>query len=225
MKTTRTLASTVTPNGQTIALQEHDSQFYMRINGTTLMSTTAFASEQEMAVIACQKIVAAREKPARVLIGGLGFGYTLSRVLELVSDTARVDVAELLPDIVEWNRRHLRNVNGSSLDDARVTIHQKDVFDLIKSPAKTLYDAILLDVDNSPDPLVQSGNARLYSTNGLLAVQRALDPGGRVVFWSGNSDRDFGNELREVFTRTESIPARAYPGAKRCTHTLFVADC
>lgn len=224
MKPTTTLASTVTPDGATIELQEHDGQFYLRINGRALMSTTANASEQEMAVLACAGLSERKNDPARILIGGLGFGFSLRRVLELVGPDASVEVVELLPEIAEWNRTFLARVNGALLEDARVRLIHGDVYDAFKNAGSgPRYDAILLDVDNSPDPLVQNRNGRIYSYSGLGMIKAALAPGGRVVFWSGNSDRGFESELRQVFAQSESVPVRAYPKAKRFAHTLFVA--
>jgi spermidine synthase len=158
-----------------------------------------------------------------VLIGGLGFGFTLRRVLELVSEDSEVEVAELLPVMIEWNRTFLREVNGSLLDDPRVELLVKDVFQIIRA-AGGGYDAILLDVDNSPDPLVQQGNGRLYRRRGLEMARAALRPGGRVVYWSAHEDSAFFKLLRKVFSRVETVPAKAYPKAKRFTHTLFVAE-
>ena len=182
------------------------------------MSTTAASSEQAMAELACE----VSNKPRKVLIGGLGFGFTLRRVLELVSDESDVVVAELLPELVEWNREFLGEVNGRLLDDRRVSIQLRDVFEIMKEGGR--YDAILLDVDNSPDPLVQKGNARLYRRKGLEIARAALRPKGRVVYWSAHEDPGFVKELRKVFSRVEAVPAKAYPKAKRFTHTLFLAE-
>ena len=184
------------------------------------MSTTAAASEQQMAEIAC----AALPPKPHVLIGGLGFGFTLRRVLELCPAGATVDVAELLPEVIAWNRAYLAEVNGRLLDDPRVRIHVGDVGGLIERCGNDRYHAILLDVDNSPDPLVQAGNARLYDRGGIARTHAALHPGGRVVFWSANRDSAFEKSLERVFQRVECISAKAYPQAKRFTHTLFVAD-
>jgi spermidine synthase len=107
------------------------------------------------------------------------------------------------------------------LDDPRTVIHLGDVFDRLAGG--TRYDAILMDVDNSPDPLVQRSNARLYTRRGLERVKGALNPGGRVVFWSAKRDKAFAREIERVFGRVECIPAKAYPKARRFTHTLFVA--
>lgn len=220
MKITTTLASCHTPDGARLALQEHDGQHYLKIDGVQLMSTTASSSERQMADIACAKL----PKRPRILIGGLGFGFTLRRVLELCPPDVRVDVAELLPEIVDWNRSFLTHVNGQLVDDPRVRIRIRDVCELIDRAGKDRYHAILLDVDNSPDPLVQKGNARLYSRSGIARTKAALHPGGRVVFWSANRDQSFARSLEKVFKNVECMGAKAYPKAKRFTHTLFVAD-
>ncbi|WP_226895087.1 spermine synthase [Luteolibacter marinus] len=217
MKVTTTLASCHTPDGALMVLQEHDGQYFLKIGGVQLMSTTASASEQTMAELAC----AAMPARPRILIGGLGFGFTLKRVLELCPPDAVVEVAELLQEVIDWNREHLASVNGTLLDDPRVTVHLRDVHDLLGSGR---YHAILLDVDNSPDPLVQRGNARLYDRGGISRVKSALHPGGRVVYWSANRDRAFARSLERSFKKVECVGAKAYPQAKKFTHTLFVAD-
>jgi spermidine synthase len=218
MKATTTLASCRTPDGALMVLQEHDGQHYLKIGGVQLMSTTASYSEQQMAELACASLPA---RP-RILIGGLGFGYTLRRVLELCPADAIVDVAELLQEVIDWNREFLTDVNGLLVDDPRVEIHRRDVHELLDG--KHRYHAILLDVDNSPDPLVQKGNARLYNRGGLNRTKAALQPKGRVVFWSANRDKHFAESLGRVFKQVECVGAKAYPQAKKFTHTLFVAD-
>jgi spermidine synthase len=218
MKATTTLASCRTPDGALMVLQEHDGQHYLKVGGVQLMSTTASYSEQQMAEIACDSLPA---KP-RILIGGLGFGYTLRRVLELSPADAIVDVAELLQEVIDWNREFLGEVNGKLVDDPRVEVHRCDVHAMLDG--KHRYHAILLDVDNSPDPLVQKGNARLYNRGGLNRIKAALQPRGRVVFWSANRDKHFAESLGRVFKQVECVGAKAYPQAKKFTHTLFVAD-
>jgi len=220
MKITSTLATCRTPDGAMLVLQEHDGQHYLKVGGVQLMSTTASSSEQQMAEIACANLPV---KP-RILIGGLGFGFTLRRVLELSPPDAIVDVAELLQEVIDWNREFLTGVNGLLVDDPRVRMHTRDVGALIENCGKNRYHAILLDVDNSPDPLVQKGNARLYNRGGIARTHAALHPGGRVVFWSANPDKDFARSLEKVFKHVQCIGAKAYPKAKRFTHTLFVAD-
>ena len=217
VKPTTNLATSLSPDGEILLLQEHDGEHFLKIGGVPLMSTTAASSEQTMASLACGRA----QKSQRVLIGGLGFGFTLRRVLELVSEDSEVEVAELLKIIIDWNREHLQEVNGALLDDPRVKVLQKDVFKIMQSGDR--YDAILLDVDNSPDPLVQKGNGRLYQKRGLEMARAALRPKGRVVYWSAHEDPGFVKLLRKVFSKVEVIPAKAYPKAKRYTHTLFLA--
>jgi len=220
MKVTTTLANCESPDGGKLVLQKHDGHYFLKVDGVQLMSTTASSSEQLMAELACAHLPS---KP-RILIGGLGFGFTLKRVLELCPKDAVIDVAELLPEIVDWNREHLTEVNGTLLDDPRVRIHVKDVADIIEQVGKNRYHAILLDVDNSPDPLVQHGNARLYDRGGIARTNAALHSNGRVVFWSANQDKSFARKLKKSFGRVDCVGAKAYPKAKRFTHTLFVAD-
>jgi spermidine synthase len=126
--------------------------------------------------------------------------------------------------VVDWNREFLTEINGCLIDDPRVNIRVLDVGDLIERCGENRYHAILLDVDNSPDPLVQEGNARLYDRRGIASVLAALHPGGRVVYWSANPDAEFASALKKVFRKVESIGAKAYPKAKRFTHTLLVAE-
>lgn len=220
MKVTTTLATCSTPDGVQFILQKHDGQHYMKVDGVPLMSTTASSSEQLMAELACVDLPA---KP-RVLIGGLGFGFTLRRVLELCPPDAEVEVAELMQEVIDWNREFLTEVNGHLVDDPRVSIHTRDVAEMIDRVGKDRYHVILLDVDNSPDPLVQKGNAGLYDRDGISRAKAALHPGGRVVYWSANQDKSFARALGKVFKKVECVGARAYPKAKRFTHTLFVAE-
>ena len=220
MKITRTLATSTSPDGERITLHEHDGHYFLKVAGLQLMSTTASSSEEQMAELSCVNLP---PKP-RVLIGGLGFGFTLKRVLELTGTDATVEVAELLPVIVDWNREFMHEVNGKLLDDPRVKIHVGDVYDLIDGSGNDRYHTILLDVDNGPDPFVQNVNERLYAKPGITRIKNALQPGGRVIFWSAHPDKSFAKSLEGFFKKVECISAKAYPKAKRFTHTLFVAD-
>jgi spermidine synthase len=220
MKPITTLATCLTPEGVPLTLIHHDRDHYLMLGGNQLMSTDACNSEQHMAELACANLPA----KARVLIGGLGFGFTLRRVLQVTAADAFIHVAELLPEIIRWNREFLSGVNGLLLDEPRVSVKLQDVYDLMDGKPANRYHAILLDVDNSPDPLVQQGNARLYARAGLRRVREALQPGGRVIFWSANRDEAFARALRGIFRTVGCIAVKAYPKAKRFSHTLFVAD-
>lgn len=218
MKQTKNLAKCAAPDGSLMVLQEHDGQFFMKVDGVTLMSTIATSSEQLMAELACES------GPRRVLIGGLGFGFTLRKVLELCGADVEVEVAELLPEVVAWNREFLLEVNGRLLDDPRVKVHVGDVKESIDRAVGGKFDAVMLDVDNGPDSLVHRDNEQLYGRRGFRQVKSALSAGGRVVYWSANRDKGFERELAKEFVQVRSLGAKAYPKAKKFTHTLFVAD-
>ncbi|MBL9130205.1 MAG: spermine synthase [Verrucomicrobiaceae bacterium] len=186
------------------------------------MGTNAAESEKVLARLACVRVAAPAK--ARVLIGGLGFGFTLRQVLQIVGVETTVHVAELLPEVVAWNREFLGSVNGLLLDDTRVEVFVEDVFKVISRAPAAHYDAILLDVDNGPVAMVQDGNARLYQVQGFAAITHALKPGGRVAFWSASTDHAFASRLAKAGFLVEIVAAKAWPQAKRSTHTIFVAD-
>lgn len=221
MKPQRLLAETQTADRGQLTLTEHDGRFHLRLNGRSLMSTGQTASEIQLAESAREPITS-RPEP-RVLIGGLGFGFTLRRVLELAPPGAQVVVAEILPAVVAWNREFLREVNGALLDDPRVAIHEGDVFDVMANAKRGGLHAILLDVDNGPVAMVNAQNARLYAKRGLAEVRRALAPDGVAAFWSAAEDRAFPNRLKESGFQVEQQHAKAHAKAKRDAHVIYVA--
>ena len=222
MKPFVTLAQARTPQGLEFSLHSHDKDFYLRVNGQALMGTNAVESEKILASLACDRLRA--HKAPRVLIGGLGFGFSLRRVLECVSKGAIVEVAELLPEVVQWNRDYLGEINGMLLDDPRVNIILGDVYQLVaKSPAAH-YDAILLDVDNGPIAMTQDGNARLYQPDGLALLMKVLKPRCRVAIWSATDDQAFPKKLGKAGFKAEVVHAKAYPQARRAAHTVFVGE-
>ena len=186
------------------------------------MSTTSTTSELLLAQLPCEDL---RTRPnVCVLIGGLGLGYSLRRVIELVGPDARVEVAELLPEVVAWNREFLGAVNGSLLNDPRVKVLTRDVFEIIRSAPNARYDAILLDVDNGPTSFVQAKNSRLYNRRGLDLIQRKLKPGGKVAFWSACEEPAFIQTLSYAGFRAEAFPAKAHERAKREAHVIYVGE-
>lgn len=193
----------------------------MKLNGRQLMSTTSTTSELLLAELPCKNLE--RVPSARVLIGGLGLGYSLRRALDFVRKDSVVEVAELLPDVVQWNRQFLRHVNGALLNDKRVKVIVGDVFAVLKQAPPASYDAILLDVDNGPTSLVQPGNSRLYDRRGFGIIKRALKPEGQVAFWSATNERFFIEQLGRAGFLASEIPVKAHERAKRFEHVIYLA--
>ena len=180
-----------TPAGEMV-LARRGNEFSIRVRGVELMNSHSHASEDELGRLACT-LVRPGAAP-RVLIGGLGLGYTLRAMLD--GCTAALDVVELVPAVVRWARTITADLSGRALDDPRVTMIEDDVAKVIaRSPAR--YVAIVLDVDNGPDELFEP-NAKLYKRNGLAAARRALVPGGSLVVWSSFESPTFSRWLREV---------------------------
>ncbi len=210
------------PEGSRLSLHEHDGEYFLKLDGRQLMSTTATASELLLAQLPCDGLRGRAD--ACVLIGGLGLGFSLQRVLELVGRHARVRVAELAPEVVAWNRDLLREVNGRLLDDRRVEVIAGDVFDVIRRAGPAAFDAILLDVDNGPASMVQSKNKRIYDRRGLLMIARALKPGGKAAFWSAGAEPGFIHQLTGAGFKAEAFPAKAHERAKRAAHMIYLAE-
>ena len=222
MKPRTKLAETTTTDGGKLTLYEHDGAFSILIDGLELMHSKATASE----ILLGERGVARIQKgdAGRVLIGGLGLGYTLAAVLEHTGKKVRVDVAELIPEVIDWNHRFLQELNGGLLGKERVHIHEGDVTPLIKRAAPETWDVILLDIDNGPTPMVAKHNASLYSARGIEAVREALTRKGRAIFWSASSDKPFATRLRKAGFDVQVIPAMVHDRAKKPSYLLYVAD-
>ncbi|MFL6540850.1 MAG: spermine synthase [Chthoniobacterales bacterium] len=222
MKPFRNLAQTLTPDGSRLSLHEHDGEYFIKLNSRQLMSSTSTTSEIMLADKGAGHL--ARSPDARVLIGGLGLGFSLKRVLELVGKRAVVHVAELLPEVVAWNRELLGGMNDALLNDKRVDVLIDDVFAVVRRAAKAPYDSILLDVDNGPTSFVQKKNSRLYGWRGLKLTRNALKPGGRVAFWSAEPERGFCEHLSRAGFAASEFPAKAHERAKRFAHVIYVGE-
>jgi len=153
-------------------------------------------------------------------------GYSLRRCLEITGKRSIIEVAELLPEIVRWNRECLGGLNDEVLDDPRTVIVEGDVHSCISEAAKnsSRYDAILLDVDDGPSSLIQSQNAQIYRHEGLLAIKRALNPGGRAAFWTATEEPGLLRDLRRAGFGTEEIPVAKHPRARRENHRVYLAE-
>lgn len=192
--------------------------FEVRLGDEYLMSSLFTLGETELARLG---LAAATGDSLDVLVGGLGLGYTLRRVLDTVSEEAEVTVAELVPELVEWNRKHLGALADHPLDDPRCRVVVGDVFDVIKRSPRA-FDVILLDVDNGPQALAQAKNQRLYGNGGVRACHAALRPGGVVAVWSAGPNARYQRRLVSFAFQVDvlRVPARA---GSRAHHVLFVA--
>lgn len=208
-------------NGAELRLYQRGTEFSIKAGKYELMNSRVYGSEDALATLACQKI--ANNPRARVLIGGLGMGYTLRTTLNGLGTKARVDVAELVPAVVRWNREFLADLAGRPLHDERVTIHETDVGQMIKS-AKGGYNAILLDVDNGPQALTRAGNDWLYSNDGLTTAFAALRPKGVLAIWSSGPEPAFTQRLRKAGFEVDEVGVRARKGGKGgAHHTVWIA--
>ena len=199
---------TQTPGSEEeLRLYQRDTEFSIKAGNYELMNSRLHGSEDALAILACKKIT--KQPRARVLIGGLGMGYTVRSALDGLGAKAQVVVAELVPAVVQWNREFLADLAGSPLEDNRVTIHETDVAQMIKK-AKNDYNAILLDVDNGPRELTRRDNYWLYSVKGLNTAFAALRPEGVLGIWSSGRDPAFAQRLRQAGFELEEVrvPAR-----------------
>jgi len=219
MKPWELLGQTTAPDGTTLALMKHDREYVIFANGKILMSSRMHGSEEALAAFAL-KHARTQDSPA-VLVGGLGLGFTLRATLDALPAGATVDVAELVPSVVDWNRGPLGPLAGNPLDDKRVRVRVEDVLVTLRlSPGR--FSAVLLDVDNGPDAFTTSSNAGLYSDKGLQAARAALQPGGVLTVWSAWEDRKFEQRLRYngFVVEVERVRARLKQGGPR--HTIFL---
>jgi spermidine synthase len=174
-------------------LMRRGDEFSMMVGPNELMTNQLRGSEKALATLTCARL---RDRPeARILIGGLGMGFTLKAALDALGPAAQVVVAELVPGVAQWAQGPLSHLFGSSLDDPRVELRVEDVNRVIQSGAAQ-YDAILLDVDNGPTPLTRRSNNRLYDIWGLKRARFALRPNGILAVWSGAPDRKFKARLQ-----------------------------
>ena len=207
-------------NGGELCLYQRGDDFSIKIVGRgELMNSRVHGSEDALAEHTCARLVDCLNP--RLLIGGLGMGFTLAAALKHVGDKARVEVAELVPAVVEWNRGPLGEHAAYPVRDPRVIVHEGDVARIIKSEKK-VYDAILLDVDNGPEGLTRKKNDWLYSVDGLNAAYAALRLQGVLAVWSAGPAKDFLQRLRKVGFDVDEVRVRAH-GKKGARHIIWFA--
>ncbi len=213
------LGESHTPDGTRLTLMLRDREHVIFADGKLLMSSRMHGSEEALATLACAHVTSAAAP--RVLVGGLGLGFTLRATLDVLPPRATVVVAELVPAVVEWNRGPLGPLANHPLEDPRVEVAVGDVAGVIKRH-RAGFDAILLDVDNGPDAFTSSLNAGLYANDGVVQAHAALTPHGVLAVWSAWEDRKFEQRLRWAgFTVTmHRVRARLKQGGPR--HTIFL---
>ncbi len=219
MKAWELLGQTCTPDASDMRLVRRDHEYVILVNGKTLMSSRMHGSEEALARVACQYL-RTKERP-RVLVGGLGMGFTLRATLDVLPPDAIVTVAELVPAVVEWNRGPLSLLAGHPLKDRRVRIDVGDVgYTLRANPDR--FDVILLDVDNGPAAFTAPANRGLYDNAGVAAAYAALRMGGALAVWSAWDDTKFEQRLRfhGFVVEVERVRARLKKGGPR--HTIFL---
>ena len=210
------------PGGEELRLFSHGRDFMIVLDRNELMSTRMRGSEEALATMTLARLGA----PApRLLVGGYGMGFTLRAALA-AHPQARITVAEIVPEIIEWARGPMAGLTAGCLDDPRVTLGMGDVSAFIDDAADGTterYDAILLDVDNGPDGLVRAQNGRIYSFAGLRAARTALAPGGVLAVWSAARDAAFARRLEKAGFDVEEVEVRARPNNKGPRHVIWFA--
>jgi len=208
-------------NGGELRLYQREDEFSISIGGSeVLMNSRAHGSEDALAELACSQI-AHRPSP-RVLVGGLGMGFTLAAALRNLGPNAEVVVAELVPAVVTWNQGALGKHAGHPLRDERTTVREGDVAKILKIERQA-YDAILLDVDNGPEGLTRKKNDWLYTMDGLTASYSALRPKGLLAVWSAGPDRDFMERLGKTGFEVKQTRVREHDN-KGDLHTIWLAE-
>lgn len=219
MKRVERLGEAAAPDGSVLKLYRHDGAYAISVDGQELMSTRRHHSEDVLAELVCEPL---REREgARVLIGGLGLGFTLKAALRTLAPDAEVVVAEIVEEVIRWNQDPGYAISTDALRDARVDLRHADVADVLQA-SPGAFDAIMLDVDNGAAALTTKRNAGLYRAEGIRRAAAALRPGGRAAYWSATEDPAFETALRRAGMRVEVTRARTHPSLK-AWHTIFVA--
>jgi spermidine synthase len=206
---------------KSLLLYQGKDDFSIKIaGGHELMNSRKHGSEDALGSLPCAGL--RQPATARVLIGGLGMGFTLAAALKALGPQAEVTVAELIPAVVEWNRGPLGACSGWPLADPRTRVHVGDVARLLRR-GRGCFDVIALDVDNGPEGLTTSRNDWLYSETGIATAQAALAPGGTLAYWSAGPDQGFHDRLRRCGFTVEEKRVYAH-GNKGPRHTIWLAS-
>lgn len=212
--------ATVPGRKNELILRRRGEEFSIRTGGTELMNSRMHGSEEALANLAFEHM--GQGSGLRILVGGLGMGYTLARTLAMAPSDARILVAELIPEVIAWNRSVFGHLAGMPLNDPRVRVDASDVGAVIHRQTDG-FDAILLDVDNGPAGLTQDDNNRLYAENGLKAAFRALTPGGVLGIWSAGDDPVFTRRLANCGFKARAVSVSAVAPGRGGRHVVWIA--
>ena len=208
------------PGGGELLLWRRGDDYSIQFEDDELMGNQVRHSEEALATLVCER---QSHRDGRILIGGLGMGFTLGAALSSLSPAAEVVVAELVPEIVKWARGPLAHLFQDHLVDPRLSLEMADVHDVIIRQ-EAAFDAILLDVDNGPDGMIHLPNERLYCNWGLRAARDALRPGGILAIWSAYTDDDFVDRLENAGFDVEEVSIPALAGEEHVIHTIWLAS-
>jgi spermidine synthase len=206
--------------GPELVLYSRGEEYSIRVGAAELMNSRVYSRDDELSKLGCQRI--RERKKARVLIGGLGMGYSLVTALNNLGPDAEVVIAELVPGLVQWNRDVFGHLAGHPLGDRRTTLREADVGTVIREQTRA-YDAILLDVDNGPNGLTRRANDWLYSDAGITLARDALRPDGVLGYWSASPDRAFVKRLHRASLLVEELEVRAQNRGRGARITLWLA--
>jgi len=210
------LAQARLPGGDVLTLRSNGADFEIRCNLFELMSSRNPVSERALAEAACARL----GTKAQILIGGLGMGYTVRAVLDRLGPEARITVAELVPEVIAWNRGPLAHLAVYPLDDARVTVCNADVAEVIRANPRG-FDAVLMDVDNGPEAVLFPANRVLYTAEGVALTLTALRPDGVLALWSADASPDFEQAVETGGFRLERRDVDV-PDKSGLAHTLYL---
>ena len=214
-------------NGGELELTQRDTEFSIHLKGVRgeLMNSRMHSSELALSDLGCAHIK--NTENAKVLVGGMGMGFTLAAALKATTKSSKVVVAELVPDVIEWNKGPLGECAGYPINDDRVIVHLGDVAELFKTKSgnkkQPEFDAILLDVDNGPEGFTHGDNNNLYSLDSLAAIRQTLKPRGVLAVWSAWHDPKFTTQLKKSKFKVETKTVRAHNG-KGSKHTIYLAE-
>jgi spermidine synthase len=213
----QTIEKVRTKDGTELALCRRGEEWMVRCDGKPLMSTRQHGSEEALAALALEKL----KHPKRILVGGLGLGFTARAALDRIGKDAEVVIAEFTPALVEWNKKHVGEFAGNPLEDPRATVlHVDAVKEIYRAPRA--WDALLLDIDNGPAAMVHDSNHRLYSASGIAACYAALRPGGALSVWSSGPDAAYLKRLIKAGFNASAHTVGSRGGGGGVKHTIFV---